>query len=132
MCISKCFYIWKEKNIKFITVKLLNRGHLGVLKDLSVVERCPQLGGNLKKIVTFGTKHFVHYSWHVRYLGYLLLGGFTVHSIYEGLNSFLSNETLQKMCPMVRKNPHLSPLLKNRHLQMTLELKPRIGKFSLL
>ena len=35
------------------------------------------LGGNLKKIVTFGNKLFVCYSLHVRYLGCLLLGGFT-------------------------------------------------------
>ena len=27
-------------------------------------------------IVTFGTKCFVRYSWHVRYLGCSLLGGF--------------------------------------------------------
>ena len=53
-------------------------------------------------------------------------------SICEGLNSFFSSETQRKMCPMVRKKPHLSPLLKNGHLQMTLELKARIGKFSLL
>ena len=40
-------------------VKTLNNGHLRVLKDLSVIERCPLLGGNLEKIVTFGTKRFV-------------------------------------------------------------------------
>ena len=57
------------------TVKSLNSGHLWVLKNLSVIERCPLLGGNLKKIVTCGTKCFVHYSWHVRYLGCQLLGG---------------------------------------------------------
>ena len=60
------------------TVKPLNSGYLRVLKSLSIIERCPLLGGNLKKIVTFGTKHFVRYSWHVRYLVCLLLGGFTV------------------------------------------------------
>ena len=59
-------------------VKPLNNGHLRVLKNLSVTERCPLLRRNLKKIVTFGTKRFVRYSWHVRYLGCLLLGGFTV------------------------------------------------------
>ena len=53
-------------------------------------------------------------------------------SICEGLNSFFSSETQRKMCPMVRKKPHLSPLLKNGHLQMTLELKARIGNFSAL
>ena len=36
------------------------------------------MGGNLKKIVTFGTECFVHYSWNVRYWGCPLLGGFTV------------------------------------------------------
>ena len=56
----------------------LNKGHLRVLKNLSVIERCPLMGGNFKKIVTFGTKCFVRYLWHVHYLGCPLLGGFTV------------------------------------------------------
>ena len=60
------------------TVKPLNSEHLRVLKNLSVVERCPLLRGNLTKIVTFGTKRFVRYSRHVRYLGCPLLGGFKV------------------------------------------------------
>ena len=38
------------------------------------------MGGNLKKIVTFGTKCFFRYSWHVCYLGCPLLRGFTVVS----------------------------------------------------
>ena len=59
------------------TVKPLNKGHLRVLKNLSVIERCPLMGGNFKKIVTFGTKCFVRYLWHVHYLGCPLLGGFT-------------------------------------------------------
>ena len=33
---------------------------------------------------------------------------------------------------MVRKKPYLSQLLKNGHSRMTLELKPRTGKFRLL
>ena len=60
------------------TVKPLNSGHLWVLKNVSVIERCLLLGGNLKKIVTFGAKHFVRYSRHVRCLRFSLLGGFTV------------------------------------------------------
>ena len=60
------------------TVKPLNSEHLRVLKNLFVSERCPLLGGNFKKIVTFETKCFVRYYWHVRYLGCPLLGGFTV------------------------------------------------------
>ena len=36
-------------------MKPLNSGHLRVLKNVSVIERCPLLGGNLRKIVTFGT-----------------------------------------------------------------------------
>ena len=60
-------------------VKPLNSEHLRFLKNLSVIERCPLLGGNLKKIVTFGTKRFVRYSRHVRYLECPLLGGFTVY-----------------------------------------------------
>ena len=50
-----------------VTVKSLNSGHLRVLKSLSVIKRCPLLGGSLTKILTFGTKHFVRYSRHVRY-----------------------------------------------------------------
>ena len=61
-------------------MKPLNSGHLRFLKNLSVIGRCPLLGGNLKKIVTFGTQHFVLYSWPVRYFGCLLLGGFTVQA----------------------------------------------------
>ena len=34
-------------------MKRLNSGHLRVSKNLSVIERCPLLGGNLKKIVPF-------------------------------------------------------------------------------
>ena len=46
----------KDTKIKFnTTVKPLNSRHLRVLKNLSVIERCQLLGGNLKKIVTFGT-----------------------------------------------------------------------------
>ena len=36
------------------TVKPLNNGHLRVLKNLSVIKRCPLLGGSLTKIVIFG------------------------------------------------------------------------------
>ena len=50
-----------------VTVEPLNSGHLRVLKSLSVIKRCPLLGGSLTKIVTFETKHFVRYSRHVRY-----------------------------------------------------------------
>ena len=37
------------------TVKPLNSGHLQSFKNLSAIERFPLLGGNLKKIVKFGT-----------------------------------------------------------------------------
>ena len=50
------------------TMKPPNSGHLRVLKNLFVIERSPLLGGNLKKIGKFRTKHFARYSWHVRYL----------------------------------------------------------------
>ena len=43
------------------TVEPLNTGHLRVLKYLSVIKRCPLLGGNFKKIVTFGSKCFDSY-----------------------------------------------------------------------
>ena len=61
-------------------MKPLNSGDLLVLKNLSVIKRCPLLGGTLTKIVTFGTKHFVCYSRLVHYLGCPLLGGFAVIS----------------------------------------------------
>ena len=75
-------------------MKPLNSGHLRILKNLSVIERYPLLGGNLKKIVAFGTKRFVRYSRHVRYLGCPLLGGFTVLSIdtlRQCLKLYISN-----------------------------------------
>ena len=59
-------------------VKPLNSGQRRVLKSLSIIERCPLLGGSATKIVTFWTKNFVHYSRNVRNLGYPLLGGFTL------------------------------------------------------
>ena len=60
-------------------MKPLNSGHLRLLKNVSVIERCPLLGGNLKKISHFGTKRIIRYSRHVRYLGCPLLGGFTIY-----------------------------------------------------
>ena len=66
---------------KLHAVKPLKSRHLRVFKNLSVTERCPLLGGNLTKIVTFGTKQFVCYSTHVRYLGCPLLEGFTVENL---------------------------------------------------
>ena len=43
------------------TVKPLNSGHVQVLKSLSIIERCPLLGGNFEKTLTFRTKCFAHY-----------------------------------------------------------------------
>ena len=45
----------KEIKAKVNTVKPRNSGHLRVLENLVVIERFPLLGGNLRKIVTFGT-----------------------------------------------------------------------------
>ena len=76
-------------------MKPLNSGHLRSLKNVSVIERCPLLGGNLKKISTFATKGFVGYSWHVRYLGCPLLGGFFVTTKKVPKNvqkNFLTND----------------------------------------
>ena len=72
--------LFQPKILKVIdyTGKPLNSGHLWVLKNVSVIKRCPLLGGSLTKIVTCRTKHFVFYWKHVRYLGCPLLGGFTV------------------------------------------------------
>ena len=61
-----------------IIAKPLNSEHLWVLKNESIIKRCPLLEGSLTKIVIFGTKHFVRYSRHVCYLGCPLLRGFTV------------------------------------------------------
>ena len=82
------------------TVKPLISGQLQALKNLSVIERCPLLGSNFKKVVTFGIKYFVRYSWHFRYLGCPLLGGFTVtpsnnHLICYSQMTFLA--TLHKI-----------------------------------
>ena len=68
----------EQSNTDITTVKLLNSGHLQVLKNLAVIKRFPLLGGSLTENVTFATKHFVRYSRHVRYLGCPLLRGFTV------------------------------------------------------
>ena len=56
----------RKTNTKCYTVKPLNSGHLSVLKNVSVIERCPLFGGNFKKIVPFGTKCFVRYSSHLK------------------------------------------------------------------
>ena len=47
------------------------------------------MGGNFKKIVTFGTQRFVRYSSYVRYLGCPLLGGFTVETLVLHLSNYL-------------------------------------------
>ena len=57
----------KGFNIDFDTVKPLNSGHLQVLKNLSVIERCPLLGGNFTLTVIFGTEHFACYSRYICY-----------------------------------------------------------------
>ena len=65
---------------QYNTVKPFNSRHLRVLKNLSVIKRCPLFGGSLKEIITFGAKYFVRYSRHVRYLRCPLMGGLTVYS----------------------------------------------------
>ena len=55
-----------------------------------------------------------------------------LYSICKGLNSFFSSETQKKICLMVREKTYLLPLSKIGHSQMTLELTPRMGKFSML
>ena len=72
-----------------ILIKPLNSGHLRVFKNLSIIKRCSLLGDSLTKIVIFVTNHFVRYSRYARYLGCLLLGGFTVRRarLVEGLRA---------------------------------------------
>ena len=59
-----CFTTYVQAILKLIflplicTVKPPNSEHLRVLKNLSVIDRCPVLGENLTKIVTFETKRF--------------------------------------------------------------------------
>ena len=57
---TSCDLITKTRGntANIFTVKPLNTGHLRVLKYLSVIKRCPLLGGNFKKIFTFGSKCF--------------------------------------------------------------------------
>ena len=51
---EKLFLKWITLSHVIITMKPLNSGHLQVLKNLTVIERCPLLRGNLKRL-TFGT-----------------------------------------------------------------------------
>ena len=69
--------------VNIYAVKPLKSGHLPVFKNLSVIMMCPLLGVSLAKIVAFGTKHFVRYSRHVRYLGCPLLGGFIIGTLSD-------------------------------------------------
>ena len=55
-----------------------------------------------------------------------------LYSICKGLNYFFPSESQKKICPMIGKKPYLSLLLRHSHSVMTLELKLRMGKFSLL
>ena len=55
-----------------------------------------------------------------------------IYSICEGLYYFFSSKAQRKMCMMVRKKLYLSLLFKKGNLRMTLQLKLRMAKFSLL
>ena len=82
LCVNLCSLRWLKPTrslessfIPYMSAALstllgivLNSGQLRVIKKLSVIERCSLLWCNLKKIVTFGTQHFVRYSWHVHCL----------------------------------------------------------------
>ena len=72
------------------TERTLNGGNLRILKILSFIKRCLLLGCSLTKSVTFGTKHFVHYSRHVRYLECPLFGGFTVFTYTQTFGQTLA------------------------------------------
>ena len=78
----------------YCTVKPLNSGHLRVLKNLSVIKRCPLLASSLTKIVIYRTKHFVCYSRHVRYLGCPLLRGFTLERFLSGWLKYVFSRLL--------------------------------------
>ena len=97
------FESWRflEKSCSENKVKPLNSGHLRVVKNLPVIKRHPLLGGNLTKIVTFVTKHFVRCSRHVRYLGCQLLGGFIVCSKCRGEHSCRSVISVKLLCNFI-------------------------------
>ena len=73
---------WKRLNFFSIIVKPLNREHLQLLKNSSVIKKWPLLGVSLTKIVIFGTKRFLCYARHVHYLGCPLFRGFTAYWIH--------------------------------------------------
>ena len=84
-------WLQETKDSNLLYSQPLNSGQLRVLKSLSVIKRCPLLG----RIVTFGTKHIVRYSTHIRYLGCPLLGDFTVfdkNCIQENVKCHIQHE----------------------------------------
>ena len=83
------------------------------------------MGGNLKKNVTFGTKRFVRYSWHVHYLWYPLIRGVTVvltflakldqaKLICYSRKSFLRYWTFKESCNLISRE-HLGQSFKNQN-----------------
>ena len=78
--------------LSFYTVKPLNTRHLWALKNVSVIKRCPRLGGSLTMIVTFGTKYFVHIPGMAA-IWDIVIGRFHCSNKYLNCIS----------CPMVRK-----------------------------
>ena len=76
---------YRYRNCSFSTYFTVKRRRPFYSEIADINERCPLMGGNLKKIITFGTKYFVRFSWHVHYLGYPLLGGFTILSFLDEL-----------------------------------------------
>ena len=88
-------WLQETKDSNLLYSQSLNSGHLRVLKSLSVIKTCPLLGSSLTRIVTFGTKHIVRYSRHVRYLGRPLLEDFTVFDknyIQENVKCHIQHE----------------------------------------
>ena len=65
-------------------MKPLNSVHLLVLKNLSVIKRCPLLGGSLTKTVTFWTKHLGLFK------ACPLFGGFIVITVIALITGLLS------------------------------------------
>ena len=41
--------------------------------------------------------YLVHYLWHVRYLGYPLLGGFTIFAAYKMKTKRLKNDLINEL-----------------------------------
>ena len=92
--IKQCYIKYSESAEKQIPTGLVPYWEVSVL------------GGNLKKAVTFGTKCFVRYSWHVCCLGCPLSGGCRNSNLSKSAtsNSGTSHRATLILCNMKKCN----------------------------